>query len=128
MNLLLDTHTFIWCSIDPEQLSATASQLILDRNHTLFLSLASLWEMQIKLKLGKLQFDLPLSELLAVQQEINTIQLLPIELAHIWTLGSLPLHHRDPFDRMLITQATANQMPILSVDVAFDCYEIERLW
>jgi PIN domain nuclease of toxin-antitoxin system len=84
--------------------------------------------MQIKLQLGKLRFDMPLSELLAVQQQINAIQLLPLELAHIWTLGSLPPHHRDPFDRMLIAQSIASQMPILSVDSAFDSYSIQRLW
>jgi PIN domain nuclease of toxin-antitoxin system len=84
--------------------------------------------MQIKLQLGKLRFDMPLSELLAVQQQINDIQLLPLELAHIWTLGSLPPHHRDPFDRMLIAQSIASQMPILSVDFAFDSYSIQRLW
>ena len=71
MNLLLDTHSFIWCGICPEKLSTRASSLILDRSNILFLSLASIWEMQIKLQLGKLRFDMPLSELLAVQQKIN---------------------------------------------------------
>ena len=128
MNLLLDTHSFIWCSICPEKLSTRASSLILDQSNILFLSFASIWEMQIKLQLGKLRFDMPLSELLAVQQKINAIQLLPLELAHIWTLGSLPPHHRDPFDRMLIAQSIASQMPILSVDSALDSYSIQRLW
>ena len=128
MNILMDTHTFIWSSISPQKLSATARGLIVNQNHNLLLSFASIWEMQIKIQLGKLRFEISLSELLTVQQKINRIQLLPIDLKHIWALESLPPHHRDPFDRMLIAQAMATKMPILSIDDAFDSYLIERLW
>lgn len=128
MNILMDTHTFIWSSISPQKLSTTAKKLIIDQNHNLFLSFASIWEMQIKLQLGKLRFDVPLSELLTIQQQVNQIQLLSIDLKHIWALERLPPHHRDPFDRMLIAQAMATKMPILSIDDAFDSYLIERLW
>lgn len=128
MNILMDTHTFIWSSISPQKLSTTAKKLIIDQNHNLFLSFASIWEMQIKIQLGKLRFDVPLSELLTIQQQVNRIQLLSIDLKHIWALESLPPHHRDPFDRMLIAQAMATKMPILSIDDAFDSYLIERLW
>lgn len=128
MNILMDTHTFIWSSIIPQKLSTTAKKLIIDQNHNLFLSFASIWEMQIKLQLGKLRFDVPLSELLTIQQQVNQIQLLSIDLKHIWALERLPPHHRDPFNRMLIAQAMATKMPILSIDDAFDSYLIERLW
>ena len=89
MNILMDTHTFIWSSISPQKLSTTAKKLIIDQNHNLFLSFASIWEMQIKLKLGKLRFDVPLSELLTIQQQVNQIQLLSIDLKHmaLWESG-----------------------------------------
>lgn len=78
------------------------------------LSMASLWEMQIEIQLGKLQLNAPLPEVVATQQQINALQILPIELTHIFALDGLPKHHRDPFDRLLIAQAIVTQIPILS--------------
>ena len=128
MNLLLDTHVFIWWSISPKHLSSQVEKLIADVDNALFLSLASIWEMQIKIQLGKLKLDLPLSDLIYSQKQVNKLKILPIELSHIWTLDGLPNHHKDPFDRILIAQAIAEKMPILSVDSIFDSYPIQRLW
>jgi PIN domain nuclease of toxin-antitoxin system len=128
MNFLLDTHTLIWWSIDPIRLSQQARNLLDDENNTLFLSIISVWEIQIKLQIGKLTLKVPLSELIKDQQETNDLQLLPIELIHIYALTNLPNHHRDPFDRLLIAQATVEQFPIVSIDSIFDNYPIQRLW
>ncbi|MHC5718853.1 MAG: type II toxin-antitoxin system VapC family toxin [Nostoc sp.] len=128
MNFLLDTHTLIWWSIDPVKLSQQARNLLDDRSNTLFLSIISVWEIQIKLQIGKLTLKMPLSELIKDQQETNDLQLLPIELTHIYALTNLPNHHRDPFDRLLIAQATVEKVPIVSIDSDFDRYPIQRLW
>src|SRR5690349_15404624 len=104
MNLLLDTHTFIWWDSQPAQLSAQALALCQDVANTLFLSLVSVWEMHIKQQLGKLQFQQPLADLIAAQQESNGVHILPIRLEHIYAVGALPYHHKDPFDRLLIAQ------------------------
>lgn len=89
MQLLLDTHSFIWWSISPEKLSLTAQDLLFYRNNRLFLSVASVWEMQIKLQLGKLQLNPSLQELIKNQITINNLEILSIDLAHIWTLANL---------------------------------------
>lgn len=96
----LDTHVLIWIILEPEKLSERATSLFFDREHEIVLSMVSLWEMQIKLQLGKLNFDLPLSELIESQQQVNDLQLLAITTGHIYALGKLPNHHRDPFVRV----------------------------
>jgi PIN domain nuclease of toxin-antitoxin system len=128
MNFILDTHTLIWWSIDPIRLSPQARNLLDDESNTLFLSIISVWEIQIKLQIGKLSLQMPLSELIKDHQETNDLQLLTIELTHIYALTNLPNHHRDPFDRLLIAQAIVEQVPIVSIDSAFDGYAIQRLW
>lgn len=128
MNLLLDTHVFIWLSLTPERLSERVTDLLMDETNLWFLSLVSVWEMQIKRQLGKLSLNLPLPELIASQQQTNGLQLLPIELNHIFTLENLPQFHRDPFDRLLIAQAITEQIPLLSIDTVFDHYPVQRLW
>jgi PIN domain nuclease of toxin-antitoxin system len=128
VNLLLDTHVLIWLSLTPERLSERVTDLLMDETNLWFLSLASVWEMQIKRQLGKLSLNLPLPELIASQQQTNGLQLLPIELNHIFTLENLPQFHRDPFDRLLIAQAITEQIPLLSIDTVFDHYPVQRLW
>jgi PIN domain nuclease of toxin-antitoxin system len=86
INLLLDTHVFIWWSISPKSLSSQVEKLIANTDNALFLSLASIWEMQIKIQLGKLDLDVGLSELVQKQQEVNSLNLLPIEVNHIYAL------------------------------------------
>lgn len=128
MNLLLDTHVFIWWTISPNRLSKKASELIANPQNILFMSLVSIWEMQIKAQLGKLSFDLPLADLIERQQEVNDLYLLPIELTHIYNLASLPNHHRDPFDRLLMAQALIENINLISIDKVFDQYPVNRIW
>lgn len=128
MNLLLDTHVFIWWTISPNRLSKKASELIANPQNILFLSLVSIWEMQIKTQLGKLSFDLPFADLIERQQEVNDLYLLPIELTHIYNLASLPNHHRDPFDRLLMAQALIENINLISIDKVFDQYPVNRIW
>lgn len=128
MQLLLDTHSFIWWSINSEKLSLTGQDLLFDRNNRLFLIVASVWEMQIKLQLGKLQLNPSLQELIKNQITINNLEILSIDLAHIWTLATLIHYHKDPFNRLLISQSITEIMPILSIDEIFDLYPVQRIW
>ncbi len=128
MKLLLDSHVLIWWSSSSEKLSKKVYDLINDTNNTLLFSIASVWEMQIKFQLGKLNLNSTLPTLIQNQQRVNNIQLLPIELSHIYALNNLPLHHKDPFDRLLIAQTIVEQIPIVSIDEVFDNYPIQRLW
>jgi len=112
MRLLLDTHTFIWWDIEPDRLSPRALMLCQDPQNQLILSVASVWEMEIKTQLGKLHFDKPL----------------PIMLAHALAIGALPLVHRDPFDRLLIAQAKVESIPIISRDENFTAYPVTVEW
>lgn len=128
VRLLIDTHVLIWFAQDSEELSENAFQLLKNRDNEILLSIASIWEMQIKSQLGKLRLNIPLPELIEKQKAINNLQLLNIELEHIWELENLPHHHRDPFDRILIAQATTLNLSLISIDSAFDNYLIQRLW
>ncbi len=128
MNLLLDTHVFLWLNDTPERLSPTALAACQDGNNTLFLSLASAWEIQIKQQLGKLELNESLQTLISTQQQQNGLQLLPIELAHIEALSQLPAVHRDPFDRLLIAQSIQQHMQIVSADQVFTGYPVNLIW
>jgi PIN domain nuclease of toxin-antitoxin system len=127
MRILLDTHIFIWMATEPERLSPKLTASIIDRHNTLFLSLVSIWEIQIKVALGKLDLMGELAITVDTQIEENSIQLLDIDLPHIYALSNLPDHHRDPFDRLLIVQSQVEKMTLATVDRAFDRYEIDRL-
>lgn len=128
MRVLIDTHVFIWWTSDYKNLSLSVYNLLCDLNTEVFLSIVSIWEMQIKLSLGKIQFKTPLPQLIENEVKRNKIQLLPIGLSHIYALSDLPNYHRDPFDRLLIAQAKSEKLVIISIDEKFDGYEIERLW
>ncbi|HXG17460.1 MAG TPA: type II toxin-antitoxin system VapC family toxin [Methylomirabilota bacterium] len=128
MRLLLDTHTFIWWDSEPAKLSAQALALCQDRQNSLLLSVASVWEMQIKFQLGKLKLTLPLSELIENQQQTNHIEILPILLPHVLAVQHLPAHHKDPFDRLLIAQANVEDVLIVTNDPMFPRYTNKVLW
>ena len=128
MRLLLDTHTFIWYATDNSRLSTIARSLINNGENDIFLSTASIWEMAIKHSIGRLSFSLPFMEFIKQQLSVSNIGILEINLDQIEIVASLPLHHRDPFDRLIIAQAITEQIPILSVDSVFDNYAIARLW
>jgi PIN domain nuclease of toxin-antitoxin system len=122
MKLLLDTHVFLWFIMGSPHLSAEARALIEDEKNRKFISVASLWEIAIKSSIGKLSLSAAFDQLIPQQLSLNGFELLPIEIAHLATVTTLPFHHRDPFDRLLIAQAMTEQMPIVSSDSAFDAY------
>lgn len=128
MKLLLDTHAFIWFVNGDPQLSAQARQLIEDSQNQKWLSIASIWEMAIKINIGKLKLSHPLPEFLERYAAGNGIMLLSIRLPHVLTQETLPLHHRDPFDRLLAAQSLSESMPIVSIESLLDPYGVQRLW
>jgi len=128
MKLLLDTHTFLWFIMGSPNLSADARALIEDATNEKFFSVASLWEMAIKLSIGKLTLSAPFDVLFPQQLTLNGVDLLGIEIEHAAAVAVLPFHHRDPFDRLLIAQAIAEKMTIVTIDAAFDAYSVTRLW
>lgn len=128
MRLLLDTHCFIWLTTQPARLSRAARTALTRADSDLFLSVASLWEMQIKIGLGKLRLAFPLPQ--AVEREIrdNGLQLLPIDPAHVYAVGALPDAHFDPFDRLLAAQSVVEQMPLVTADPALARYPVKIVW
>ncbi|MCK6626755.1 MAG: type II toxin-antitoxin system VapC family toxin [Anaerolineae bacterium] len=128
MKLLLDTHTFIWWDSDPAKLSTQVLALCNDPANTLLLSVASVWEMQIKAQLGKLTFARPLTDLISQQQQTNHLQVLDVSLSHVLALDGLPTVHKDPFDRLLIAQANIEGAALLSRDPVFAEYPVSCLW
>lgn len=128
MKLLLDTHVFLWWDSQPDKLSQYVLSLLQNPQNELFLSVASVWEMQIKQQLGKLELRLPLAQLITDQQFISDLQMLPILQAHALGVADLPPIHKDPFDRMLIAQASIEQMSLVSADGLIKQYPIVVLW
>ena len=124
MKLLLDTHTFLWFVNDNPKLSNHLKDLIEDADNVSYLSVASLWEMSIKFNLGKLTLDPNYEEFVDREVTTSTIQLLNIKLEHLRINATIPFHHRDPFDRLIIAQSIAEDIPIVTVDSAFDKYEV----
>jgi len=128
MRYLLDTHTFLWMSLNDPQLSEAVRALIVDFGNELFLSPASYWEIAIKVSLGKYQLQEPLDDFVNREVERNSLKVLAIEPKHAALVARLPLYHRDPFDRLLVAQALVEQIPLLSKDPAFDRYGGTRIW
>jgi PIN domain nuclease of toxin-antitoxin system len=125
---LLDTHSFLWFISGNERLSDPARTFIGDPDNLVYVSVASIWEIAIKHSLGKLALHRPFEELLTAELSGQGLEVLGIELRHLAELTRLPLHHRDPFDRLLVAQAIADSMPIISVDETLDAYGVQRLW
>lgn len=128
MKLLLDTHAFIWWDNDLGKLSGHALALCRDPANTLLLSVASVWEMQIKTQLGKLKLPVALAAMVSNQQQVNHVEVVPIQLVHILALGNLPGHHKDPFDRLLIAQAEVEEAVLVSRDTVFSQYPVNVQW
>lgn len=128
MRVLLDTSVFIWFIEDHPRLSTRAVDVLGDLSTDVYVSTASLWEMAIKAAIGKLVVEQPLVTVAMRNMSANDLEIMNIMISHIATVATLPLHHRDPFDRMLIAQAVFEQMPIISADSAFDAYPVERIW
>lgn len=128
MRLLVDTHVMLWWLRADARLSERAYTAIEDSANDLLWSMASSWEIAVKLSLGKLEIDRPLHRLFAELVSEQGVDVLPIDHAHCTLLAALPMHHRDPFDRMLIVQAQQMSVPILTADPKFGDYDVAVLW
>ncbi|MEC4816272.1 MAG: type II toxin-antitoxin system VapC family toxin [Scytonema sp. PMC 1069.18] len=128
MKLLLDTHSLIWFFSGDSKLSNTAQIYIEDVKHQKLISLTSVWEMAIKQSKNKLTLALPLEDYIQQKVKLEDFELLPINWNHLAIISSLPFHHNDPFDRLIIAQAIVERIPVLSRDLAFDSYGIQRIW
>jgi PIN domain nuclease of toxin-antitoxin system len=127
MRCLLDSHTFLWFLHGDKRLGEEALRTISNIENEVLLSVASLWELAIKLSLNKLELDRPFSDL-ARQLIVNELGFLGMEFKHLLPLTILPFHHRDPFDRLLIAQAISEGIPILTADPAFRDYPVQIIW
>lgn len=128
MKLLLDAHTFLWFVWDDAQLSNHAKALIVNATNQKFISPATYWEIAIKVSIGKLDLGEPYRAFMRREIAQNNFDILPVSVDRTAAVSSLPLHHRDPFDRMLIAQSMVEEVPIISGDTAFDAYPVTRLW
>jgi len=127
-SLLLDTHALLWFLWDDARLSKEAKALIENPARRKLVSIATCWEIAIKVGLGKLDLGEPSHSFLERELDTNNFELLPITLAHATKVEQLPMHHRDPFDRLLVAQATIENLPLISTDNSFDGYSVKRLW
>ena len=124
---LLDTHVLLWMAQEPDRLPASANAKI-NSNEPLFLSYASVWEIAIKSGINKIDLKWSIREFVEMAITKHSLQTLSISLRHIYHTQQLPLHHRDPFDRLLIAQSIVEDIRIISSDVVFDAYGIKRIW
>jgi PIN domain nuclease of toxin-antitoxin system len=127
VNVLLDTHAFVWWDVNPGQLSATALTAIRDPANKILLSVVSVWEILIKSQTRKMALRAPLTQIVAHQQA-NGFQILQVTLDHVYEIGALPPVHKDPFDRLLIAQANVENAVLLTVDRVFAQYPVQVLW
>ncbi len=128
MKVLLDTRTFLSLMVDDPNLSPRATTTFLDSDNTLYLSMASAWEMAIKSSLNKLKLPLPVDQYIVTRTQTHGITLLDITIEHMAVVENLPYHHKDPFDRLLISQCLSEKLPIITNDRMFAAYPIQRVW
>ena len=118
MRVLVDTHVFIWY-VQSSDMPSSVTAIINDGRNDILLSIASVWEMAIKQSTGKLNIGTPYASFISEQMRLNSMELLPVKLEHLDLITTLPLHHRDPFDRLLIAQAIVEDIVIISADNVF---------
>ena len=128
MRLLLDTHALLWWLVKSSSLPFSAQSLLINRDHTVLVSAASIWEIATKVRLGKLDVDVEVVENFGAYLDRERFESVSVTVAHAIRAGLLPGPHKDPFDRMLIAQAQAENVPIVSNDRALDGYGVRRLW
>lgn len=128
MRLLLDTHAFLWWVDGGRRLSKRARTAIRRPSRVCSVSLASAWEMAIKASLGKLRLPIPVARFFSEQLAANHFDVLGLDLRHIELVSTLPFHHRDPFDRLLVAQALTEDLAIVSADPVFEQYGVRRIW
>lgn len=128
MKYILDTHALLWITSDSDRLTSKAKSIYLDDKNEIWLSKASVWEMAIKISLKKLQITNNIENFINDHVVGNGIKILDITLEQIYKLETLPFHHRDPFDRLIISQSMTVGIPIISSDHNFDKYNVNRIW
>lgn len=128
MRLLTDTHCWLWYLLEPERLNANARDILRNPENEVFFSAASAWEIVVKFSLGKLDLPLPPTKYVPDRLEILGHRELPIRQDHVLRIEALPLHHRDPFDRVLIAQAQVENLQLLTADRAITAYEVPVFW
>lgn len=128
MSLLLDTQALLWFLLDDPRLTGKARDSIVSHEGLVCVSPASLWEIAIKISLGKYALPQPFAAFWEEQLLTNAMELLPISVSHTARLVNMPFHHRDPFDRLIIAQSLAEMIPLVSCDSLFDQYGVERVW
>ena len=126
MKVLLDTHTFLWAIIDEKKLSPRVRRVM--TSSELWWSVVSLWEAIQKAQVGKLSLPLPAGPFLTNELSSNHVRLLPVSLSHVLRVEELPLHHRDPFDRLLLAQSIEEGWPIVTADPWFARYPVDVIW
>ncbi|WP_373526624.1 type II toxin-antitoxin system VapC family toxin [Nostoc sp.] len=128
MRALLDTHVFLWWVTDDPQLSSTSRSIIADSGNLLFLSVASVWEIVIKTKSGKLTLPEPVERYIPNRLALNRFESLDTQMIHTLQVAALPNIHRDPFDRILIAQSQVENLPIVTIDQKIAQYSVETIW
>jgi PIN domain nuclease of toxin-antitoxin system len=128
LRLLLGTHAFLWFILNDPQLTAAARTAISDPKNDVFVSPATYWEIAIKVSIGKYALTTPFEDFVRHGIEDNDFELLPIEIPHAARAATLPFHHKDPFDRMLIAQSQVEGLTLVSNEVRFDAYGVKRHW
>jgi PIN domain nuclease of toxin-antitoxin system len=128
MRILLDTHTFLWGIAEPTRLSPTARKIMEDGNNEILVSAASAWEIAIKTQLGKLRLPARPEAFISEQLLKHRFNSLPVSFSHALHVFALPLLHRDPFDRLLISQSMLEQLPILTADAKVRQYRVKTIW
>ncbi len=127
MKALLDTHTFLWAITGNENLSQRAGQIFVGPSD-LWLSVASIWEILIKVQIGKMPLPTPAGPYIVKKMAENKIEALPVSLDHVLKVETLPMHHNDPFDRMLVAQSLCEKLPLVTADRVFGLYPVEVIW
>jgi len=128
VRILIDTHVFLWWTMADPRLPSRVKTRLLDPDNILFLSVASIWEIGIKVHRGKLHLPEKLSPYFSARLAAYRIDPLPVTLEHVLETASLPAHHRDPFDRLIIAQARTEGIPLLTSDAVFQKYPVEAIW
>jgi PIN domain nuclease of toxin-antitoxin system len=125
---LLDTHAFLWAITDDRRLSRKAQTVLASGQNEIFLSVAGVWEILTKVQIGKLRLPLPVGPYVKRQMARHNVQVLPLRLEHVLRLEQLPMHHRDPFDRILVAQSIEEKLPIISFDPLLARYPVAIVW
>jgi len=125
---LLDTHTFIWFCVNDKRLSLTAREIIKDSKNCIFLSVISVWEIIIKISIGKLRLKIPLNEFIKKALKEYDFRILNLSLSHVFVLEDLPYFHKDPFDRILVSQAIVEDLIIITQDNFIPKYKVKTIW